>query len=183
MERPERQIRAWLESFVIGLDLCPFARPLQHCDSLRICLSAARSASDRHKVFLQELDLLQTSSEQELATTLLAFPDSLASFDDFLDFLDEAQALVEAAGLEGVIQLASFHPLYQFEGTQLDDPENFSNRSPYPILHFLRENMLTRSLTEFPQPELIPQRNIATLEELGEDALRSRWQKLFSDYF
>lgn len=181
MERAERQIRAWLESFVIGLDLCPFARPLQHCDSLRICLSRAQSASDLHKDFLHELDLLQTCSEEQVATTLLAFPDSLAAFDDFLDFLDDAQALVEAAGLEGLIQLASFHPLYQFEGTQPDDPENFSNRSPYPILHLLRENMLTRSLTEFPDPEFIPQRNIATLEKLGGDALRSRWQKLFSD--
>lgn len=181
MDKAERHIRAWLDSFVIGLDLCPFARPLQYSDSLRICISAAQTSGDLNKAFLQELDLLQTCSEEEVATILLAFPDSLKAFDDFLDFLDQSQELVEAAGLEGLIQLASFHPLYQFEGTEPDDPENFSNRSPYPILHLLRENMLTRSLTEFPEPELIPQRNIATLEELGGDTLRSRWLKLFSD--
>lgn len=179
MDSTEREIRSWLDAFVIGLDLCPFARPLQHSDSLRISISDAQSASDLHSTFLAELDLLQTCSESEVATTLLVFPNTLCVFDDFLDFLDEAQSLVQAAGLEGLVQLASFHPHYQFEGTQAEDPENYSNRSPYPILHLLREDMLTRSLADFPQPELIPKRNIATLEDIGERALRSRWQKLF----
>ena len=181
MDKAERQIRAWLDSFVIGLDLCPFARPLQHSDSLRICISEAQTSVDHHHAFLQELDLLQTCSEDEVATTLLAFPYSLNAFNDFLDFVDSSQELVEAAGLEGLIQLANFHPLYQFEGTQADAAENFSNRSPYPIVHLLRENMLTRLLAEFPEPELIPRRNIATLEELGSDTLRRRWQKLFTE--
>lgn len=181
MDRAESEIRAWLNAFVISLDLCPFARPLQHADSLRICVSGAQTASERHNTFLAELDLLQTSSESEVASILLAFPNSLSDFDDFLDFVDESQSLVEAAGLEGLVQLASFHPLYQFEGTQPEAPENYSNRSPYPILHFLREELLTRALADFPQPELIPERNIATLEAIGADALRSRWLKLFEE--
>ncbi len=181
MDKAERRVRAWLDSFVIGLDLCPFARPLQHSDSLRICISGAQTSTDLHTVFLEELDVLQSCSEEEVATTLLVFPDSLNVFDDFLGFLDQAQEFVAEAGLEGLIQLASFHPLYQFEGTEPDAPENYSNRSPYPMVHLLRESMLTRSLAQFPQPELIPQRNIETLEELGGDVLRSRWHKIFTD--
>ncbi|MFK8047305.1 MAG: DUF1415 domain-containing protein [Halioglobus sp.] len=179
MDRAEREIRAWLDAFVIGLDLCPFARPLQHSDRLRICVSDARTDGDLHRAFLGELDLLQAHSEAEIATTLLAFCHGLSDFDDFLGFLDESQKLVEAAGLEGVIQLASFHPRYRFEGTESEAAENYSNRSPYPILHLLREDMLTRSLEDFPQPDLIPERNIATLMGIGAKALRSRWQKLF----
>jgi len=179
VDKAEREIRAWLDTFVIGLDLCPFARPLQHSDKLRICVSDARTDGELHRAFLGELDLLQTKSDVEIATTLLAFPHRLSEFDDFLGFLHESQKLIESAGLEGVIQLASFHPRYQFEGTEPDAAENYSNRSPYPILHLLREDMLTRSLQDFSQPELIPERNIAALDKIGAKALRSRWQKLF----
>ena len=101
------------------------------------------------------------------------------SFEDYLDFLDEAQALVVAAGLEGLVQLASFHPQYQFEGEVPDSPTHYSNRSPYPVLHMLRENMLTRVLEGFPEPEKIPERNIRTLEGLGLSEVQQRWRALF----
>jgi len=181
LDNAERQIRAWLDDFVVGLDLCPFARPLLHSSRLRISVSAATKPAQLHAEFLRELDVLQSSSEDEIATTLLAFPCALELFDDFLDYLDGANELLLSAGLEGVVQLASFHPQYQFEGTEPGDAENFSNRSPYPMIHFLRENMLTRSLADFPQPEGIPQRNIATLDAIGSDALRRRWKQLLEN--
>ncbi|MEH6580586.1 MAG: DUF1415 domain-containing protein [Halioglobus sp.] len=179
MAQHEEHIRAWLASFVIGLDLCPFAKPLEHSDKLRIRVSDAVAPEALRSAFLRELDLLQSSTEEEIATILLAFPFTLSSFDDYLDFLDEAQALVVAAGLEDLVQLASFHPDYQFEGEPADAPGNFSNRSPYPMIHLLRENMLTRVLAEFQAPEQIPQQNIRTLEALGLAELRRRWQGLF----
>ena len=176
----ERHVRNWLEVFVVGLDLCPFARPGLTGDSLRSCISEVVTPEDLRLVFLQELDLLQNTPEQEIATTLLVCPACLADFDDYLEFLDDAQALVLAAGLEGLVQLASFHPNYQFEGESPEAPGNFSNRSPYPIIHLLRENMLTRVLAEFPDPERIPERNIETLEGLGLGSIESRWEKLFN---
>jgi hypothetical protein len=175
----EQHTRAWLESFVVGLDLCPFAAGLLNSPELRITVSGALAVDDLRREFLSELDLLVTSPEEEVATTLLVLPNALASFEDYLDFLDEAQALVGAAGLEDLVQLASFHPQYQFEGEALDSPTNYSNRSPYPVLHLLRENMLTRVLDGFPEPEKIPERNIRTLKDLGLTEVQQRWRALF----
>jgi uncharacterized protein len=175
----EGHTRAWLESFVVGLNLCPFARPMLNTDKLRISVSNAESAEGRARDFLGELDLLQRSSEEQLATTLVVFPASLASFEDYLDFLEEAQTLLLAAGLDGTVQLASFHPDYQFEGDDATAPGNFSNRSPYPVIHLLRESMLTRALSEFPDPQKIPEKNIRVLESIGEAELRRRWLGLF----
>ena len=132
------------------------------------------------RAFLSELDLLQSRAESELATSLLVFPNALASFDDYLLFLDQAQSLLVDAGLEGLVQLASFHPDYCFDGEDPDGPSHFSNRSPYPIIHLLREDMLSRVLGDNPDAELIPQRNIQTLEQLGRQELERRWRGLFT---
>ena len=178
MQLVKQHIRSWLESFVVGLDLCPFAGALLDSPELRITVSNAQAADDLRREFLRELDLLVRSSEEEVATILLVFPHALAEFEDYLGFLEEAQTLVVAAGLDGLVQLASFHPQYQFEGEELDSPSNYSNRSPYPVLHLLRENMLTRALEGFPEPERIPQRNIRTLNDLGWSAVEQRWRAL-----
>jgi hypothetical protein len=176
----EAHIRRWLASFVVGLNLCPFARPLLGAGGLRIAVCNETSPPALRQAFLRELDLLQRSSEETIATTLLAFPAALGDFDDYLDFLDEAQALLTAAGLEGVVQLASFHPHYLFAGEAEGAASHYSNRSPYPLIHLLRESMLTRALQEYPQPEKIPANNIRTLEQLGVAELEQRWQALFS---
>ncbi|MEH6567981.1 MAG: DUF1415 domain-containing protein [Halioglobus sp.] len=178
MQLVEQHIRSWLESFVVGLNLCPFAAGVLDSPELRITVSNAQAADDVRMEFLRELEVLVRSSEEEVATLLLVFPDALGEFEDYLDFLDEAQALVVAAGLDGLVQLASFHPRYQFEGEEPESPSNYSNRSPYPVLHLLRENMLTRVLEGFPEPELIPKRNIRTLNDLGLPAVEQRWRAL-----
>jgi len=180
----EKRLRAWLEGFVVGLNLCPFARPYvlpgkQGADSLRIAICNETDFEPLMRAFLQELDYLQSSTEKDVATTLLVFPSGLQHFDDYLDFFAEAQSLLADAGLEGLVQLASFHPQYQFDGEPADAASHFSNRAPYPLIHILREDMMARVLRDFPNPETIPGENIRTLEELGVLELASRWDGLF----
>lgn len=174
----EARTRRWLAEFVVGLNLCPFARPLLDSVQLRIAVIGAADLAALQATFLSELDLIQARPEAEIATSLLVFTGALADFDDYLDFLALAQELVGDVGLEGLVQLASFHPDYRFEGEAGDSPSHFSNRSPYPTIHLIREDMLERVLVDFPDPEGIPGRNIATLEELGVEELRRRWKEL-----
>lgn len=176
----ERHIRLWLDEFVVGLNLCPFARPLLGAPNLRIAVCDASDAAALRNSFLCELELLQRSIEQDIATTLLAFPHALRDFADYLWFLDDAQELLLEAGLEGVVQLASFHPQYRFAGEAPDAASHYSNRAPYPLLHLLREDMLTRALADGADPHLIPDRNIATLNAIGVEELERRWQEIFS---
>lgn len=180
----EKQVRDWLQKFVVGLNLCPFAKPFVlpgqlGADRLRIAICVGEEPEVLRSAFLQELDLLQSSSEQEIATTLLVFPTALKSFDDYLGYFDDSQTLLAQAGLEGLLQLASFHPDYQFEGELPGAASHFSNRAPYPIVHLLREDMMERVLQDFPNPETIPDQNIATLEGIGSAELEQRWQQLF----
>ncbi|QIB67613.1 DUF1415 domain-containing protein [Kineobactrum salinum] len=176
--RAERQLRAWLETCVVGLNLCPFARPLLQGAGLRIAVCDADDSEAGLRVMqqqlLQELDLLQATVEQDTATTLLAFSAGLGNFDDYLDFLDQANELLVAAGLEGVIQLASFHPDYLFAGEPPDAASHYSNRSPLPVIHLLREAMLERVLADYPNPETIPENNIARLNSIGRAELARR---------
>lgn len=177
----EKSIRDWLQTFIVELNLCPFARPVAASEALRISVCESEDLNQLTQAFLTELDLIQQSSEQDIATTLLVMPNGLASFDGYLMFLDNAEALIEELGLDGTIQLASFHPEYLFDGEDEQSASHFSNRSPYPVIHFLREEMLTNALDEFPNPEQIPLRNISTLEKIGRAEIELRWQKLKGD--
>jgi uncharacterized protein len=172
-------IRRWLDDFVVGLNLCPFARPLLGAPNLRIALCEDTDLAAMRRAFLLELDLLQRSSEQDVATTLLAFPNALQDFEDYLDYLEDAQGLLHDAGLDYLVQLASFHPDYRFAGEAPDAASHYSNRAPYPIIHLLREDMLTRALADFVDPQRIPDRNIETLNGMGSEELARRWQALF----
>lgn len=176
----ERHTRAWLAQWVAGMDLCPFARPLLDVPALRLTVCPHTAAAQLRQALLAELDLLQRSPESEVATTLLVFSHALEDFDTYLDFLEEAQALLAEAGLEGVLQMASFHPRYQFAGEEPGGASHYSNRSPWPTVHILREAMLTRVLESHPEPARIPRDNVARLEGLGTEALARRWQELFS---
>lgn len=177
----EKHIRTWLQSFVVELNLCPFARPLIADPALRINVCETHDIEQLYYAFLSELDLIQQSSEGEIATSLLVVPKMLQSFEDYLDFLGDAEVMLEELGLDEMIQLASFHPQYLFDGEDKDSASHFSNRSPYPLIHFLREEMVTAALDNVDMPQQIPQRNIALLEGMGREAVAARWNALTAD--
>lgn len=180
-EQVAAHTRCWIERFVVGLELCPFAAPTLRDNTLRIAVCAQASEEAMARAVLEELDLLQREPEAEVSTSVLVFQHALADFDDYLDFLGLAEALLEECGLEGVVQIASFHPDYCFEGVPEDDVANASNRSPYPMLHFIREAGLTRALAHYPDPETIPQRNIDRLRALGPEAIAGLQARIRAD--
>jgi hypothetical protein len=159
--------RAWVERAIIGLNLCPFAKAVYLKDQVRFVVSEARSAGALLDDLEAELRSLSHVAAEAVDTTLLIHPHVLNDFLDYNDFLDVADAAVERLGLAGVIQVASFHPDYQFAGTRPDDVTNFTNRSPYPILHLLREASVDSAVAAFPDAELIYQRNTDTMRRLG----------------
>ena len=167
----ERKTRAWLSEFVVGLNLCPFARPLLASDALRVTVCEATAEEGVAIALLDELGRLETASETEIATTLVVFPNALKRFEDYLAFLNGAEQLLEEMSLVGVLQLASFHPDYLFAGEPIDAASHYTNRAPFPMIHLLREAMITRALETFPNPEKIPERNIQTLEDLGRERI------------
>lgn len=161
------QTRLWLEKAVIGLNLCPFAKAVYVKNQVRLVVSKARHADDLLEELDRELDLLVATPADEIDTTLLIHPTLFEDFLDFNDFLEVADGVVEEHELEGVIQLASFHPHFQFDGTAVDDIGNYTNRAPFAILHLLREESVERAVEAFPEAEAIFEQNIATLEKLG----------------
>ena len=174
----EQHVRAWLESFVVGLNLCPFARPVVASDAMHITVCESDELQQVAETFMAELVLIQQSPESEIATSLLVLPNALNDFEEYLSFIENAEALIEEMDLVGIIQLASFHPDYQFSGEPAESASHFTNRSPYPVIHFLREEMMERVLEDFPEPESIPLRNIKTLEEIGRAEIEKRWNSL-----
>ncbi len=174
---PITATRRWLERAVIGLNLCPFAKSVYVKQQVRFVLSAATTTDALLEELAYELARLAETDPEVVDTTLLIHPHVLGDFLDYNDFLDQADAAVEALELDGVLQVASFHPDYRFAGTDADDVGNFTNRSPYPTLHLLREDSIDRAVAAFPDPDVIVERNIATLEKLGADG----WRKLLDD--
>ena len=166
--------QAWVEKAVIGLNLCPFAKAVQVQGKVRYVVSAATTVEDLLYELAAELNHLHDTPADQTDTTLLIHPRVLTDFLDYNDFLEAADALVADIGLEGELQVASFHPQYQFEGTEPDDITNFTNRSPYPTLHLLREDSIDRAVAAFPSPESIFDTNMETLEKLGIEG----WRKL-----
>ena len=170
------QTRHWLEKAVIGLNLCPFAKAVYVKNQVRLVVSKARHADDLLEELDRELDLLVATPASEIDTTLLIHPTLFDNFLDFNDFLEIAEGVIDEHGLEGVIQLASFHPQFQFDGTEPDDISNYTNRAPFAILHLLREDSVERAVEAFPQADAIFQANIQTLEKLG----HAGWKALFA---
>lgn len=157
----------WLERAVIGLNLCPFARSPHAKARIRYVVSQAIEESELKDQLAQELLLLQSCDTEQTETTLLICPDVLNDFLDFNDFLSRADLMVRKTKLEGVIQIASFHPGYRFADVSEDDVSNCTNRSPYPILHLLREQSVQWAIQAVPNPDAIYQANIETLRQLG----------------
>jgi uncharacterized protein len=167
--------RAWVDRAVIGLNLCPFAKAVQARGQVRYVHTAATTPQALQAVLADELQVLAAADPAELDTTLLIHPAVLGDFLDFNDFLDVAEATLQALGLDGVLQIASFHPQYRFAGTAPDAMENHSNRSPYPVLHLLRESSIDAAVAAFPDAADIYERNIETLRRLGPQG----WRRLF----
>ena len=162
----------WLEAAVIGLNLCPFAKAVHVKRQIRYAVTAAASAMELRAELQQELELLAGANPDEIETTLLIHPQAMTDFIDFHFFLREADAMVRNLGYEGNLQLASFHPSYEFADNAPDDMANCTNRSPHPMLHLLREASIDRAVAAFPEAATIYQRNIETLRRLGHDGWR-----------
>jgi hypothetical protein len=164
--------RRWLERAVIGLNLCPFAKAVYVKQQVRFVLSDARDTDALRDEVERELRLLADTPADEIDTTLIVHPHVLQDFLAYNDFLDVADMTVRVLGLEGELQVASFHPDYVFAGEAASDPSNCSNRAPYPTLHLLREASIDRAVAAYPDPGVIVERNIATLRGLGVDGYR-----------
>ena len=171
-DRIEADVRRWLERVVIGLNLCPFAKAVYARQQVRIVVSDAGTEGALLEQLGEEMALLRDTPAEDIDTTLLVHSRVLQDFLDYNDFLDTADALVEAMELGGVLQVASFHPHYQFANTDPEDAENLTNRAPYPILHLLREDSVDRAVAAYPEPDAIIERNVATMRELGIEGFR-----------
>ncbi|MBI5257579.1 MAG: DUF1415 domain-containing protein [Burkholderiales bacterium] len=161
------ETRAWLERAVIGLNLCPFAKAVHVKQQVRYVVSEATHIEALQLQLAEELQWLAAADPAHVDTTLLIHPLLLQDFDEFNQFTGVAEETLDALGLDGVLQVASFHPQFQFAGTRPDDIENATNRAPFPTLHLLREDSLDRAVESFPQPEAIYEANIATMQRLG----------------
>lgn len=165
--------RHWLVRAVIGLNLCPFAKAVHARGQIRYVVSAARDMEGALTELEAQLKWLADADPAEVDTTLLIIPHALGEFLEFNDCVFFAERLVAQLGLQGILQVASFHPDYRFEGSEPDDIENYTNRAPYPILHLLREASLTRAVDAFPDAEGIYERNIETMRRLGHAGWRA----------
>lgn len=170
------QTKVWLERAVIGLNLCPFAKSVHIKNQIRYVVSPAQTPEQLAADLVAELEVLAEANPEKIDTTLLIHPYVMQDFLDYNDFLEVADATVEELDLDGILQVASFHPQYQFEDTQLDDIDNFTNRAPFPTLHLLREESIDKAVAAFPEAEEIYEKNIQTLRALGHEG----WKKLFT---
>ncbi|WP_339725212.1 DUF1415 domain-containing protein [uncultured Paraglaciecola sp.] len=164
-------VKSWIDKVIIGLNFCPFAKKEMERNTVRYSLSSTTQISDALSDLLEELGLLE--QQPDIQTTLLIFPLGFGDFEEYLDMLEMANSLISQGGYSGIYQLASFHPDYCFEGEDKNDPANYTNRSPYPILHLLRESSIEAVLKRYPDPENIPENNIAKARELGSSFLKA----------
>lgn len=162
-------VRRWIQSFVVDNNLCPFAGRELEQDTVRVVSTRAETADSLKAVLVKELERL--NEEPDIETTVLVHPEAFADFLEYNDFLQDVDDLLVNLDLVGVYQVASFHPQYQFAGTSPDDAENYTNRSPYPLLHVLREASVERAVDSYPDIDAVPERNIELMKRLGTRAL------------
>lgn len=170
-EKVVRSVQQWIESLIVGMNLCPFAKRELVKDRVRFATTTSTTEEQLLMALKAELELINT--DPCIETTLLIHPDLLQDFDDYNQFLGYADSLLVEMGFEGIYQIASFHPDYQFGGTEPDDAENYTNRSPYPLLHLLREASLERAIADYPDVDQIPARNIALMNDTGQPKLKA----------
>jgi len=169
-------VKQWVETLIVGMNLCPFAK--RELVKERVRFVATASTTEEQLLMDLQAELERLNANPSIETTLLIHADVLQDFYQYNDFLNYADDLLIDMGLEGTYQVASFHPDYQFGGTEPDDAENYTNRSPYPMLHLLREASLEKVIADYPDVDQIPEQNIALMNELGQDKLK----ELFSSF-
>lgn len=169
--------RRWVERAVIGLNLCPFAKAVQVKKQVRYVVSSATTPEELMSDLIRELEMLAETPAEKIDTTLLIHPYVLADFLDYNDYLDVVDEVLEELELAGELQVASMHPHYQFADTHENDIENYTNRSPYPTLHLLRESSVDQAVAAFPEADKIFDKNIETMRKLGHDG----WDRLWLD--
>ena len=160
----------WLENIVIALNLCPFAK--REVIKNRVHYIVCHSNETQSLLTTLEQAATQLANSTDIETTLVIHPHVLQHFEDYNAFLDPAEQRLTALGYEGTLQIASFHPHYQFAGTNPEDPENYTNRSPYPLIHLLKEDSVEKAIANYPDPTQIPKNNIALMNQLGEQKLQ-----------
>ena len=168
----EREVANWLKEIVVGLNLCPFSKLPYEQNRIRIKADLCEQEEQAFESIIHEINLLDETDVKELETTLLVLPELFADFEDYNDFLYAANEFIRIRGWEGVYQIASFHPEYQFAGTDKTDAENFTNRSPYPVFHFIREASLSAAIDAYPDVDEIPERNINLMNSMSESDLK-----------
>ncbi|MGR6838670.1 DUF1415 domain-containing protein [Aliivibrio wodanis] len=179
IQKIEQEVQQWLEDVVIGLNLCPFAAKPNRNKQIKVFVSEATTEEVLLEDVLQELMNLDSKTAEELETTLVAIPNMLQDFMDYNFFLDWVDALIKQQEWEGTFQIATFHPNYCFGGAEPEDDENLTNRSPYPVLHLIREESMAKVLKHYPNPEAIPDTNIARVEALSPEERRKLFPYLF----
>ena len=164
------ETKQWIANFIIAYNICPFAKRV--FINQQIAYRVILDTELKEQLYKLIAACVELDNQTEIETSLLIFPESFKSFDDYLDFLSLSNLLLQKQGYEGIYQLASFHPDYCFDGVDEDDASHFTNRSPYPMLHIIREASLETALQTYPNPEEIPLRNIKTTRKLGKDVLQ-----------
>jgi hypothetical protein len=178
VEEVINQTKRWLETVVIGLNFCPFAGREFRKGTIHYTVL---NSSDRKGILTQfALELQRLDDHPETETTLIILPNQLPDFNKYLDIIDLCQDLLEAEDYEGIYQVASFHPSYLFAGSNESDPSNYTNRSPYAMIHILREASITKALENFPDAEGIPERNITLANQKGLELMRALWKNCFN---
>ena len=173
----EERVRAWVAEAVVGLGLCPFAAPVVQGGQLEVRVSDARTGEAALEDALAAAVSLLAEEPDGVTTSLIAYPLCLDDFEAYLDLVAQLEGALDAAGAQGVLQVASFHPAYRFDGTESGDVGNWTNRSPVPLVHLLRESDVAAATEDHPDPAGIPEANVRRLEELGERKLRALWSR------
>ncbi len=170
-------VQQWVQTFVVEMNLCPFAKYEMLHNRVRFATTKAITEQQLLMSLQHELELL--NSDPAIETTLLIHANVLQDFYDYNQFLSDADKLILDMGLEGIYQVASFHPDYQFGGTHPDDAENYTNRAPYPLMHLIREASLERAIAAYPDVDEVPVRNVALMNSLGQNKLQTLFESLF----
>jgi len=178
MDQLINKTKNWIDQFVIGLNLCPFAKAVYDKDQIRYTVNESESNDELLISFYNELLLLKKIGPKDAATGFYIFPNAFSDFESFLDFYAQAEFVLKESKLEQTFQLAGFHPKYLFAESAEEDIENATNRSPYPMIHILRVKQVSKAIDTYPDVSAIPENNIETLKELGPDGVKNIFDQL-----